>query len=176
MNLAIVFSDVDEKIFSLSPKKKIRSRKECRDYCDKFIRNIVGRVDSTSGDFPCNTRTLYAFDISSREDNPHIAISHLKKGNVCSFLGGEKLETSAPKCGVHVQQYDPEKSIPNPRMGHVHTLRIKNHGRNGRENIFRASGRKNEISAPPSFNVGPVFYAKKKNSVTYEARSYACPL
>ena len=138
--------------------------------------NIVGRVDSTSGDFPCNTRTLYAFDISSREDNPHIAISHLKKGNVCSFLGGEKLETSAPKCGVHVQQYDPEKSIPNPRMGHVHTLRIKNHGRNGRGNIFRASGRK-KIKFPHLHHLmWDPYFTRKKNSVMYEARSYACPL
>ena len=32
MNLAIVFSDVDEKIFSLSPKKKLGVEKECRDY------------------------------------------------------------------------------------------------------------------------------------------------
>ena len=114
MNLAIVFSDVDEKIFSLSPKKKIRSRKECRDYCDKFIRNIVGRVDSTSGDFPCNTRTLYAFDISSREDNPHIAISHLKKGNVCSFWVVRNWRHRPPNVGYTSNSTTPKKAYLTP--------------------------------------------------------------
>ena len=92
MNLAIVFSDVDEKIFSLSPKKKLGVEKECRDYMS------------------------------------------------CPYATYKKSRSQ------RTREY-----IPGVRE------------------------KKNKISAPPSFNVGPVFYAKK-NSVTYEARSYACPL